>query len=393
MPFVPAAGLYVHIPFCASKCDYCDFFSIPSASGAARAATVRAYVGRLLTDLEAQTRKGIFVPLNTIYLGGGTPSLLSPSDIARLFQGIRRLVPLAAGAEVTIEANPEGITVPWLVACEAAGINRISLGVQSSNDASLAAVHRRADRACALAALALLRDRWSGTVSVDLIAGLPAETRTTFRAGIEQVLDYHPHHVSLYALTVEAGTPLYDRAAAEENNHKGHKVTQSKDDEDLWLLGRDLLEAAGYEQYEVSNFARPGFECRHNLAYWESRSWAAVGAAASGTLYRDDGSALRYTATHDPESYLYQEEEVSRDTALFEYLMMGFRLRRGVSASAFEARLGTSLGERIGAASPGGLFTRWEEQGLAGRAVSPQGERYFLTRSGMLFLNRFLQDL
>jgi oxygen-independent coproporphyrinogen-3 oxidase len=324
--------------------------------------------------------------LDTIYVGGGTPSLLAPPDILRLFGGIQGIVPLAEKAEVTIEANPEGITLPWLAACEAAGVNRISLGVQSLNDGSLSAVHRGANRACALDALALLRDHWPGTVSADLIAGLPAETEASFQAGIEKVLSFRPHHVSLYALTLEQGTPLYGRMAADERREDSIK-------DDLWLLGRDLLEAGGYAQYEVSNFAWSGFECRHNLAYWEGRSWAALGAGASGTLYRGDGSALRYTATNDPASYRYEKEEVSRDTALFEYLMMGFRTCKGVSASAFEARVKTPVAERIGAASPGGLFTRWEEQGLAGRSVDPEGERYFLTQSGMLFLNRFLEGL
>jgi oxygen-independent coproporphyrinogen-3 oxidase len=316
MLFSPARSLYVHIPFCASKCDYCDFFSVPVAcsSSTETAKIMATYVERLLADLETQAQCGIFAPLDTIYVGGGTPSLLAPSDLTHLIEGIQGLVPLTENAEVTIEANPEGITAPWLAAVDAAGVNRISLGVQSLKDASLAAVHRGANSVCALTALALLRDHWRGTLSVDLIAGLPAETEASFRLGLDRVLSFRPHHISLYALAIEPGTPLYNRVADEENtNHEPHKphkphtptrINYSDDIRDeLWLLGRDLLEAEGYAQYEVSNFARPGFECRHNQAYWESRSWAALGAAASGTLYRDDGSALRYTATKDPANY------------------------------------------------------------------------------------------
>jgi oxygen-independent coproporphyrinogen-3 oxidase len=385
MSFIPARSLYVHIPFCASLCDYCDFYSVPLTPSLAGARTLTSYVERVLADLEAQAHKGIFAPpgksgqLDTVYVGGGTPSLLSPPDLALLFHGIRGLVPWATGAEVTIEANPEGITAPWLAACKAAGVNRISLGVQSLNDESLAAVHRGASGDCAIEALALLRNHWPGTLSVDLIAGLPAETEASFRSGLDTVLSFRPHHVSLYALTLEPGTPLYGRVAPE--------------DEEMWLLGRDILEDGGYAQYEVSNFAQSGFECRHNLAYWESRSWAAAGAGASGTLFCDDGSALRYTADNDSAGFHYREEEVKRDTALFEYLMMGFRTRRGVSAADFEARFGASLAERIGAVSPGGLFSRWEEQGLAGCTEAPEGARYFLTRPGLLWLNRFLREL
>jgi oxygen-independent coproporphyrinogen-3 oxidase len=375
----------VHIPFCASLCDYCDFYSVPLTPSLSGADTLSAYVERILSDLEAQARRGVFTPdgasgwLDTGYVGGGTPSLLAPPDVARLFQGIRRIVPFATGAEVTIEANPEGITVPWLAACKDAGVTRISLGVQSLNDGSLAAVHHAADSDCAFAALSRLHYHWQGALSVDLIAGLPAETEASFREGLDTVLSFHPHHVSLYALTLEPGTPLYGRVATE--------------DEEMWLLGRDLLEAGGYAQYEVSNFARPGFECRHNMAYWESRSWAAAGAASSGTLFGDDGSALRYTATNDSGDYRYLEEEVRRDTALFEYLMMGFRTRQGVSSSAFETRFNASLAERIGADSPGGLFSRWEEKGLAGCTEAPEGARYFLTGEGLLWLNRFLGEL
>lgn len=383
---IPAAALYVHIPFCKAKCDYCDFFSVPLPSGG----VPDEYVAAVCGDIARQ--RGNLRAVETLYLGGGTPSLLSPRQLGRIVAAVRAQCGLAGGAEITLEANPADITGGFLSAAADAGVNRLSVGIQSFSRGALRAAHRTLQNGTTPDALdslfGTLSRYWRGTVSADLIAGLPGETADSFRDGLTRLIGARPHHISLYALTLEDGTPLC-RAV-----RSGAVRFSEEEADDMWLAGRDMLEAAGYGQYEVSNFALAGYECRHNQAYWRLDSYAGAGAGAVGTVFFADGTGLRHTRPADVAAYIRSaggaagdNERLGLDTALFECLMLGFRTREGVSARAFAERFGVPLAERIGA--DGGAFMRWEWEGRMER----DGDRYRLTREGLLFLNRFLAEL
>lgn len=365
-------SLYVHVPLCLRKCDYCDFYSLPS-SHPLRARIVSLLLSELRLRQEAFGLRDARA-WDTVYVGGGTPSMLSPDEIAELARGIG---PIATDGEWTVEANPEDLSPEWLDALAASGANRLSLGIQSLTDRLLQAVGRRGSRETALRGLDLARERWTGRLSLDLIAGLPGQTEADLARDIAEALSFGPDHVSLYALTVEEGTPLAGRFRPDEESAAR-----------LWLAGRDALEAAGFRQYEVSNFARPGAESRHNLVYWRMGSWLAVGPSASGTEISLD-RARRYRNACDLERWALdpvgsaETEEVSRLELVEETMMMGFRLRDGISRADFRARFGTDILDVIGPAA-----ARWADRGL----LVASEDAVALTADGLALLNLFLAD-
>lgn len=384
------SSLYIHIPFCRKKCDYCDFFSVPCRSvGDGYINAVRAEI------MDSASRFGI-TSWGTVYVGGGTPSLLSPMQLSRLFEGIRAAAPISSGCEVTVEMNPEGVRGDFVAACSESGVNRISLGIQSLDDGALRSVHRGCMGETAIGALSLLESCWGGSLSVDFIAGLPSQGTDEFGRQFGILRDFKKiNHVSLYTLTVEDETPLGRLVSS-------GGVDFSQDDADsLWMLGRDVLESEGFFQYEVSNFARRGCESRHNSVYWHSGAYVGCGAGASGTWYFP-GRGERWTNRADIDSYvrywLGGGGEVPRDmeildmrTMQFEFLMMGFRLREGISAAEFSRRFQSGLSSYQSSDGRlfGDVFAGWKERALAGE----RDGRLFLARDGILLLNRFLEEL
>ncbi|MGI5055968.1 radical SAM family heme chaperone HemW [Treponema socranskii] len=417
--------LYVHIPFCVSKCSYCDFFSVPCAEKIAD-----EYIDAVLDEAAFTASLCDIDSWKTIYVGGGTPSLLSEKQIDFLFSGLLKMS-RRAPLEVTMEANPSDVTESFLDAASASGVTRISCGIQSFNDASLCRVRRRSRAGDVYRALSLFDKNWPHSLSVDMIAGLPEETDASFASGLQTLIAHAPDHISLYSLTVEEGTPLCTEI------EKGNILHDIDASDALWISGRDLLCGAGYEQYEVSNFCKKGSECLHNLAYWDLESYAGIGAGATGTFYGKDVST-RITNTRDIGSYVrfwkskkidaddlrapaffsddfrtvqlraeqrekkrtaqscaergfderpFSVEYIEKKTEAFEFFMMGLRMTRGISRQSYEARFG-AFPEKTEA-----LFTAWEERGLALR-YEKKGERFYaLTRKGLLFLNDFLEAL
>ena len=283
--------LYVHIPFCTSKCSYCDFFSVPCAEKIGD-----EYIDAVLNEAAFAASLCDIDSWKTIYVGGGTPSLLSEKQIDFLFSGLLKMS-RKAPLEVTMEVNPSDVTESLLHAASASGVTRISCGIQSFNDSSLRRVRRRSRADDVYRALSLFDKNRPKALSVDMIARLPEETDASFASGLKTLLSYAPDHISLYSLTVEEGTPLCTEI---ESGKIRHNIDAS---DALWLSGRDFLCDAGYEQYEVSNFCRRGGECLHNLAYWNLESYAGIGAGAVGTFYGKDVSA-RFTNTRDIGSYV-----------------------------------------------------------------------------------------
>lgn len=310
-----AFGVYVHVPFCSHRCGYCDF-----ATWADRAHLVDDYVAACEVDLDRQRAAGL-PPATTVFLGGGTPSLLDGNQVARLLDAI----PRAVGAEVTVECNPDTVDAERLGAYAAAGVNRISLGVQSMRPHVLAVLERTHDPDNVTRAVAAARRAGIARINLDLIYGTPGETIEDFSATLDAALDLEPEHVSAYALTAEPATPLGQAVA------RGAVAAPDDDTQaDMYLLAEARLAAAGFGWYEISNWARAGEECRHNLGYWLGADWTAVGCAAHG---RRDGR--RWWNVRTPERYIdriragedpAQGDEVLDPAALREE-ELGLRLR------------------------------------------------------------------
>lgn len=372
------ASVYAHVPFCAGACDYCDFYSIAASRGDPR---LDAFVDALLAEAAAETAArsgGLEIP--TLFVGGGTPSLLGPARLARLVRGLAGLSATAV-AEATVEANPESLDEALLRAALDAGVDRMSLGVQSRDPGCRSAVGRYGSASAVERALDLLSEALPGRFSVDLMAGLPLQDERSLLSDVDRAVEAGASHVSLYSLIVEEGTPLAARAAAGTARLPGEDRAA-----ELWLAGRDALEAAGLRQYEVSNFARPGRECRHNLVYWRMGSWLGFGPAASGTLVDEEaGTAERRTRTADVNAWLegrgsVDAESVSRRELAEETLIMGFRLLEGPDPALFRRRFGVALEEAVGE-----TLADWRGRGLA------ETDRPALTREGLLFLDAFLR--
>jgi oxygen-independent coproporphyrinogen-3 oxidase len=274
--------IYIHVPFCARRCSYCDF-----SIAVRRVVPVEEYLAAL--DAELRTRVGQLAPaeVDTIYFGGGTPSRLGGAGLARAVALVERHFPRAAGAEITVEANPEDVSVEAARAWTAAGVNRLSLGSQSFDDRVLAWMHRTHDAGAIAGAVAAARSAGIDNLSLDLIFALPQALGRDFEQDVRRLLELAPDHVSLYGLTVEAGTPLgrwVARGITTEQPEEGYEAE--------FLAAHALLTEAGFDHYEVSNYGRPGRRSRHNSAYWSGVPYVGVGPAAHGF----DGDTRRWNA-------------------------------------------------------------------------------------------------
>ncbi len=373
------AGLYIHVPFCIQRCTYCDFFSCVASKHHSTFSPYKkneAFVERVLNDVHYLKERFNIETLRTVYIGGGTPSLLACEDIIHLGTSIRQSQKQRL-QEFTIEANPEDISADLLDAWKTAGISRVSVGVQSFNDTILANVNRRGSREKTNAALDLLFSR-DFSVSLDLIAGLEGHTESILKDDIERALSYQPGHISLYELSdlIDIESEAYDDRA------------------ELFSYGVELLRAQGYRRYEVSNFARiPAKESVHNKIYWNLESYLGIAPGAVGTVIQEDYSrALRLSVRHAMDSWfsekhrekVYDYEALDRNTLLQEYLMMGFRLFDGIQHAEFKRRFGRellSIAPRV--------FERYEKNDMC-RITS---ESLALNEKGMHYLNQFLIDI
>ena len=334
---LPFRHLYVHIPFCRHKCGYCDFNAY---AGMDR--LMPDYVGALEHELIAAHKRFEFAPLETVYLGGGTPSLLSAELALRLLRFIRTEFTVASGAEVTLEANPASTDEAKLEAWQEGGVNRLSLGVQGFDPRALAVLERKTDAAQATRAFRMARAAGMSNVSIDLIYAVPHQSRDSWLETLRRGLELAPDHISTYCLSFEEGTLLFRRRAQ-------GRVPEVEPDLQWDQLDAACaeLETAGFERYEVSNWARPGFESRHNRAYWRCRP--VYGAGAGAHSYATDGvSAWRWWNVARPRDYIAAcdapragEEELPQRKARAEALMLGLRQAEGIEAPpGFDGELG-----------------------------------------------------
>ncbi|MCL2070422.1 MAG: radical SAM family heme chaperone HemW [Treponema sp.] len=365
------ASLYVHVPFCAGKCDYCDFYSLPLGQDDPR---IERYVEILLLEGEKLFQKYRPESIPSLYIGGGTPSLLGPRLITHLLNGLSDLVSRYSSTpeEITIEANPESADEAFLEAARQGGVTRLSLGVQSFHGPSRRAVNRIGDEALLPGRLALAAEYFPDAFSVDLISGLPLQDEKILLEDIAGALSYSPAHVSFYALTPEAETPLANR---------NESLPFGDEADALWLAGREALEKAGYAQYEVSNFCKSGKESRHNIRYWQMRSWLGLGPAASGTIIDEaSGTGIRHSFSSDTERFIPVIEELDSLNLIKESFLMGFRYIEGPDEELFQQRFHRSMEELIPK-----TFFKWQEQ--------LQKDKCALTKDGLLLLNSFLLDV
>ncbi len=376
---LPPLSLYIHIPWCVQKCPYCDFNShaqkgqIPEAE----------YVQHLLTDLEQDLKRDNVAinrrKLQSIFIGGGTPSLFSAESIAYLLGEIRQQIDFEPNIEITLEANPGTAEAERFIGYAQAGINRISMGVQSFEAEKLLKLGRIHDSQEAKQAVQFAQNaRLFGLQSfnLDLMHGLPNQTVAQALADLQQAIALAPPHLSWYQLTIEPNTLFASRPP------------RLPDDDALWEIfeqGHQLLTAAGYQQYETSAYAKAGFQCRHNLNYWRFGDYLAIGCGAHGKISYPNGDIYRFSKTKHPKGYmrgdyLYQRDPIALQDRPFEYFMNRFRLLEAAPKAEFEAFTGLNrdtVAQQIQQA---------ESQGF----ITSTAENWQITPHGKLFLNELL---
>lgn len=323
------AGLYIHIPYCHSKCAYCDFYSMPQAD------TVPRYIEALVA--EAILRKDeVAQPFSTIYIGGGTPSILGAGTLARLLDRLSRVFDFSAVEEITVEVNPEDVTPGFMQTLKRAGVNRISMGVQSFNDDELRSVGRRHTGSQAFDAALAIKESFDN-YSLDLIFGLPGQTLGTLDTTIQRMLELDAPHLSAYLLSYEPGTRLYAALMAGKFEEVSDELAY-----DMYICVHDTLCSAGYRHYEISNYARPGRESRHNSSYWDSMPYLGLGASA----HSFDGDTRRFNSANIKE-YLsaiesgraYCTAEPENDENKFnDYIITRLRTARGLDMTDLAGR-------------------------------------------------------
>ena len=364
-------GVYVHIPFCASKCGYCDFYSL---SGCEK--HMGRYQAALVQHIEEA--KNTMAPyfVDTLYFGGGTPSYYGARRLAELFNALKRSARVLKSAEVTVECNPDSVSRRDLAILRREGVNRLSLGVQTASDDLLKIIGRRHNFTQVKNAVRAIRAEGFRNLSMDLIYGLPIQTKNDWADSLSRVLDLGPEHVSCYGLKLEPGTPMFDK-------YKDSSVLPSDDDQaDMYLFAVEMLERYGYRQYEISNFARPGFESRHNLKYWNLDDYIGFGPGAHSCI-----DNTRYSYVRDMNAYiealgrggdiLEEYEKLDELERAAEYIMLGMRRAAGISAEEY-SRVYRSSFEPIEAKLRDFRSRGWAKE---------EGGRWSFTSSGFLLSN------
>jgi len=370
-------GIYIHIPFCRSKCEYCDFYSL-----AGREKDMDAYQKALLAHIRETAPLTRHLEVDTIYFGGGTPSYYGAKRLKEVLSLLKKQFRVLREAEITLEANPDSVDANMLTTLRRAGFNRLSLGVQSACDAHLRRIHRPHDFQQAKAAVSAARKAKIKNLSLDLIYGLPGQDMAGWQDSLEQVLALEPEHLSCYGLKVEEGTPLHRRVCA------GERLPDDDTQADMYLWTVERLKQAGYDQYEISNFAREGCQSVHNLRYWLTRPYIGFGPGA-----HSDFGGRRYSFVRDLDGYIdgvLTGKPIIDSSDLIpdrerggEYLMLRLRTAQGIEE--WEYRRGYFMNfDPIEAK----LLT-YEQHGWAERT----GSRWRLTPQGFLISNQLIGQL
>ena len=375
--------LYIHIPYCRQKCRYCDF-----ASWTNQESTMAAYVDALLREADAMAPLAKDTPIQTVFIGGGTPSTLPAALLRKLLHGLRERFDIPADIEFTSEANPGTLTEDWLDAALSGGVNRLSMGMQAAQPELLRTLGRIHTQAEVEDSVRLARRTGLTNLSVDLMFGLPGQTPAMWRESLDAALALGVEHLSCYGLIPEDGTPL------KRDLDAGRLVLPDEDDERrMYDDTRRILADHGFQQYEISNFAKPGRECQHNIGYWTRVPYIGLGASAASFLNTQTGglrltnpaSISEYIAMAESQAWRRRERtSLLPEDARFESLMLGLRMTQGVSEADFAAMHGVTLDAYCGE-----VLRAQEKRGL----LLHRDGRWALTRRGMDVQNAILVEI
>lgn len=340
-------SLYIHIPFCSSKCKYCDFYS--ETSGFNR---ISGVITQIINQLEYHYHKLGKPGIETVFIGGGTPSILPKDDLVRLLSYVKSIS--GKPKEWTVESNPESIDRDFLLKCMEFGVTRLSVGVQSFNNNLLNLLGRGAKKDDVNKAFNLIKKLWKGELNLDLISSIPGQNREILESDIKRALEIKPDHISFYALSLEEGTALEDEVS------KGILEDLSpKESEDIWFRGKELLLDRGYKNYEVSNYTKSS-PCKHNINYWELKPYLGIGPGAVSTLINNKNEIVRISCEKSITKYLQGEgsswgesvEIISPKEFLKDYIIMGLRLKKGIDKERFKLIFNSDI-DKIVSTTPG----------------------------------------
>ncbi len=369
-------GIYIHIPFCARKCAYCDFYSVTTAESA------RAYTSALIEQIRSKKQVAKNRIVDTIFIGGGTPSLIHAELISKILDTVRDVFDVAENAEISMEANPGTLDGAKLAAYRAMGINRLSIGLQSADNEELSMLSRIHTREEFENSFMLARMEGFDNINVDLIYALPHQTKASLEATLDYVISMSPEHISFYGLKIEDSTPF----------GKDKNIQKFIPDDDvqyeMYMDSCKKLEHSGYIQYEISNFSKPEKACNHNIKYWTCNDYIGFGPAA----YSFIGDSI-YSYARDVEGFIADPnnaelidscETLSKEQIATQYVMVGFRLRVGINAEDYEVRFGESFDERYGAKL---------QRFLDSKHIIRTEKGYRLSRRGMMISNYILSEI
>lgn len=375
---LPPLSLYIHIPWCVQKCPYCDFNSHAQKGKIPEQEYAKHLLADLRQDLQRFSHSIAGRQLHTIFIGGGTPSLFSPDTIHRLLSEIKQLIPFEPGIEITLEANPGTVEAERFRGYVNAGVTRISMGIQSFNDDKLKRLGRIHTAAEAKRAVEFAQVSGLKSFNLDLMHGLPNQTLEEALDDLKQAIALNPPHLSWYQLTIEPNTLF------------AYRPPTLPDDDALWDIfeqGHQLLTQAGYKQYETSAYAKPDYQCQHNLNYWRFGDYLAIGCGAHGKVSNESGEILRYSKTKHPKGYLrgeylYEEKPVDAADRAFEFFMNRFRLLEPVPKAEFEQYTGLQFAD----------VEKPLQWALSKQYIVQQAEYWQVTERGKLFLNELLEQ-
>ncbi len=371
-------SLYIHIPFCKSKCHYCDFFSISKA-----AKLIPEYIDALAQEIKIYSEKYNF-KIKTIYIGGGTPSILNPENIKSIILNVREYFYLKSDLEFTIEANPESINADFLETIVNCGINRLSIGVQTFNDKLLKFAGRLASQKIIDEKLNLIKKIKFKNWSADLIYGLPYQKLKDFENDLKKLISYNPFHISLYSLTIENGTKFFSL-------YERKKEIFPSDDEiaDMYLLANEYLEKNNYHRYEISNFAKKSFECKHNLAYWNQENYLGLGPSAVSTIQN-----IRWKNVPDVNGYIknlknkkvpiLEKTKLTKKEKIQEFIMLQLRLRKGLNLDLLKQKYKIDLFK---------IRNQEIKKFIEAELLKIKGKNLFLTLKGIMISNSIISEL
>lgn len=364
--------IYIHIPFCARKCDYCDFVSFVTDSD-----TRKRYFDMLIKEIEFKAESTGKFPVDSVFFGGGTPSMADKQDIARVLETIRKHYKFTDEPEITIEMNPNSASGDKLRAYKAMGINRVSIGLQSADDNELKALSRLHNYEEFLKTYDQARRAGFDNINVDLMSAIPGQTVASFERTLSRVISLNPEHISAYSLILEEGTPFYERY------FDGQGLPDEDTDREMYKLAGTLLQKAGYNRYEISNYSKPGFECRHNTGYWRRVPYTGFGLSAA-SLYDE----IRYAKHSNLKAYLegdFSEEKtvlLPKDI-MEEFMFLGLRMTSGVSKEEFKDSFGLSVYDEYGK-----QINKLNKEGL----MIDSGDRLYLNEKGLDVANYCMSE-